>query len=147
VTRPKLSIIRSLDRSLAAIPYERTSVPATWPLPLHVGGFVASTSIARLRGQTTYGGPSMLDHWYRENDALRAKIDDLVDAAAQRVYFDANTVLRLRDEHLAGDDNHIDVLAPITTLESWFQQHIDDGPVNDVTIASETTDTVSPKQD
>jgi asparagine synthase (glutamine-hydrolysing) len=140
VTVPKLRLVRALDTSLARIPYERTGVPPTWPLPLHVGGFVARTSLARLRGEVTYGGPSIADVWYRENETFRETVDDLIWAACDRPYFDADAIRRLRAAHLAGDGNHVGSLAAITTLESWFQQHLDEHPSRRGLTPSPVTD-------
>lgn len=121
----KLALMRQLDADLAAIPYERTSVPPKYPLPVHVAGFVGSVSLARLRSQTTYGGPGMVDEWYRRNEAFQSWLDDLIDDAMDRPLFDADALETARQEHRDRAGNHTDLFSPVTTLERWLQRTID----------------------
>jgi len=125
-TKPKFWLLKALDPALAEIRYERTGLAPKYPWPLQVAGFLGSTALARVRSRTTYGGPGLLDEWYRKNDALREKVDDLVGSACDRGLFDGNRLRELRTEHQLGEGNHIDILAPVTTLESWFRRHVDD---------------------
>nr|WP_233264987.1 asparagine synthase-related protein [Halomarina oriensis] len=125
-SKPKLKLTRLLDQDLASIPYEQTRLPPTYPYPAHIAGFVAATGYNRVVGGMTYGGLSLADEWYRTNPQLRAYVDGLVDDACERDLFDADHLRALRDEHLAGEGNHIFVLAPVTTLEAWIQRYLDD---------------------
>ncbi|WP_424020001.1 asparagine synthase-related protein (plasmid) [Halorientalis pallida] len=117
----KIKLLRSLNTRLARIPYERTSLPPTYPLSVQVAGFVGTTAWRRLTGGKTHGGPGLNDVWYREHDGLRSLIDGLLDDACERPFFDADAIQEYRDAHLAGDGDHISVLAPITTVECWLQ--------------------------
>jgi asparagine synthase (glutamine-hydrolysing) len=125
-TRCKFELIRRLDPELAKIRYERTGLPPTFPFPIHVAGFVGKTALGRLRSDYTYGGRSRLDEWYRTNDALRTRIDDLVEAACERPLFREGTLRDLQRDHHSGDGNHLDLIAPVTTIEQWLQRHDDD---------------------
>ncbi|WP_121823372.1 asparagine synthase-related protein [Halostella salina] len=125
-TKPKFWLLQELHPELAEIRYERTGLPPKYPWPVQVAGFLGSTALARLRARATYGGRGLIDEWYRENDALRAKIDDLIDSACDRELFDGDRLRELQAAHHLGEGNHIDVIAPVTTLESWFRRHVDD---------------------
>lgn len=126
VTKPKLHLTRAAGSDMASVRYERTGVAPKYPYPLHVAGFVATTSLSRLRSGTTYGGQRLPDVWYREHDGLREHLDDLLSGACNRPFLDGSEIRRLRREHLAGEASHMSgVLSPVTTLESWLQQHLD----------------------
>ena len=117
----KIELLRSLNTRLAEIPYERTSLPPTYPLSVQVVGFLGTTAWRRLTGGKTHGGPGLNDVWYREHEGLRSLVDGLLDDACERPFFDADAIQEYRDAHLAGDGDHISVLAPITTIECWLQ--------------------------
>jgi len=125
-TKPKFRLLQSLHPELAEIRYERTGLAPKYPWPVQVAGFLGSTAFARLRARTTYGGRGLIDEWYRENDVLRAKVDDLIESACDRGLFDGDRLRELQAEHHLGEANNIDVLAPVTTLESWFRRHVDE---------------------
>jgi len=124
-TKPKFWLLKRLHPELAEIRYERTGLSPKYPWPLQVAGFVGSTALTRIRSKVTYGGRGLIDEWYRENDALRERIDGLVESACDRELFDGDRLRELRAEHHREEGNHVDVLAPVTTLECWFQRHVD----------------------
>ncbi|WP_160134790.1 asparagine synthase-related protein [Halococcus salsus] len=126
MTRPKHELARELDNGLDRIPYERTGLGPRRPFLAHLAGFVVKTGTARLRSKVAYGGAHEPDIWYREHEGLRERIDDLLRGACDRPWFDADEIRRLRREHLRGEANHMTTsLAAITTLECWFQRHLD----------------------
>jgi asparagine synthase (glutamine-hydrolysing) len=126
VTKPKLHLTRAAGSDMASVRYERTGIAPKYSYPIHVAGFIATTSLGRLRSATTYGGQRLPDVWYREHDGLREHLDDLLSGACDRPFLDASEIRRLRREHLAGEANHMSgVLSSVTTLESWLRQHLD----------------------
>jgi asparagine synthase (glutamine-hydrolysing) len=129
VTRPKLALTRATGKGMAEVRYERTGVAPKYSYPIHVAGFVATTSLGRLRSATTYGGERLPDRWYREHDGLREHLDDLLAGACERPVLNGEEIRRLRREHLAGEANHMTgVLSGVTTLESWLRRHLDCTP-------------------
>jgi asparagine synthase (glutamine-hydrolysing) len=125
VTKPKLALTRAAGEGMAAVRYERTGVAPKHSNPVHVAGFVATTSLGRLRSATAYGGQRLPDLWYREHDGLRARLDDLLAGACERPFLDGEEIRRLRREHLAGEANHMSgVLSGVTTLESWLRNNL-----------------------
>ena len=126
VTKPKIALTRAAGNGMAEVRYERTGVAPKRPYPVHVAGFVATTSLGRLRSATAYGGQRLPDLWYRRHDGLREHLDDLLAGACERPFLDGDEIRRLRREHLAGEGNHMSgVLSGITTLESWLRHTID----------------------
>jgi asparagine synthase (glutamine-hydrolysing) len=126
VTKPKLALTRAAGSGMASVRYERTGVAPKYSYPIHVAGFVATTSLGRLRSATTYGGQRLPDVWYREHDDLRDHLDDLLAGACDRPFLDGSEIRQLRREHLAGEANHMSgVLSSVTTLESWLRQRVD----------------------
>jgi asparagine synthase (glutamine-hydrolysing) len=125
VTRPKLEMIRVLNSELAEIPYERSRLKPTRPFPLHVAGFYLATALSRLKATHTYGGQSMAGEWYRSHDEFRQTLDELLDAACDRQFFDADAVRRVQERHLRGEADEINALSSITTLELWLQRNLD----------------------
>jgi asparagine synthase (glutamine-hydrolysing) len=125
VVKPKLRMIRALDAELSEIPYERSRVKPVHPYPVHVAGFFASTALARLTAQPTYGGKSKAGEWYRTHDAFRERLDGLLDDACDRALFDADSVRKSQRRHLDGEAENIGVLSAITTVELWLQRHFD----------------------
>ena len=121
----KFEFTRALDDGLSDIPYERTKFPPSYPHWLHTVGFVADTGSKRLLGKTAYGGRRMQSRWYESNDRLRALVDGLLDDAATRPVFDADTLQTLRRAHGAGEANNLGPLAAVSTVESWLQQHLE----------------------
>jgi asparagine synthase (glutamine-hydrolysing) len=124
-SRPKLHLVRALNPRLAQITYERTSLSPRWPYYAHVGGFVLGTGLSRLLSKRTHGGTTMADRWYRNNETLREYVDDLLDSACDRPFFDADRIRQLQREHREGIDDHTFVLAPISTAELWIQKYVD----------------------
>jgi asparagine synthase (glutamine-hydrolysing) len=126
ITQPKLGLAQALNPELARIKYERTGVAPVYPYPIQVAGFVATTALARLRSQSTYGGQKLFDEWYRENEDIRSYIDGLIDDACERPLFNADEIRRLQHEHMSGEERHLlSSLSAITTVEQWLQRHID----------------------
>lgn len=127
---PKIELVRRLDSRLADIPYERTKVPPARPMWQHAAGFVVGTSVDRIREHVigdvhTYGGRSMVGEWYRQNRALRERVDDLLDSACERPYFDADEIRRLQLEELTGEAEHMSAISGIITGELWVRKYID----------------------
>jgi asparagine synthase (glutamine-hydrolysing) len=126
VTKPKLALTRAIGDGMASVRYERTGVAPKRSYPLHVAGFIATTSLGRLQSATTYGGQRQPDVWYREHDGLREHLDDLLAGACDRPFLNGSEIRRLRREHLAGEGNHMTgILSSVTTLESWLRQRVD----------------------
>lgn len=125
VVKPKIRMIRSLNSELAAIPYERSRLKPTYPYPLHVIGFFVSTAISQLRSNYTYGGKGLAGEWYRSHEEFQQKINELLDSACDRPFFDADTVRDHQRRHLDGDSEEMNVLSPITTVEIWLQRNLD----------------------
>lgn len=123
--RYKLELVRRLDSGLEHIPYERTGVAPAKPMWQHAAGFVVSTGLDRLRSRPTYGGWTLAGRWYRDCDALRTKVDGLLDAACARPFVDGDVVADLRREHQRGDEDNVKPLACLTTAEHWLQTHLD----------------------
>lgn len=48
----KLEVIRTLDRGLEEIPYDRTRLPPSRPFSFHTAGFVVSELVDRLRSKS-----------------------------------------------------------------------------------------------
>jgi len=125
ITRPKLVMMRLLNDDLASIPYEKTRLPPSYPFLTHVAGFVGTTAWNRLRSTYTYGGPSRLDDWYREDDTFRRFLDGYVDDLCDRSFVDADAVRDLQREHHAEEGHHVGTLAPLTTVEIWLQEVVE----------------------
>jgi asparagine synthase (glutamine-hydrolysing) len=126
MTPAKLALTATLDADLADIRYERTGVAPKHPYPVHVAGFLTTTALTRLAGGTSYGGRSVPDEWYRNHSGVREFIDELLEGACERPFFDGEEIRRLRREHLTGEANHmVTSLAAITTLELWLQRNLD----------------------
>ena len=117
-SKSKLRLSRALNADLAKIPYERTRLPPAYPYYAHVAGFTLNTGVRLLLDQMTHEGRSLGDVWYRTDPDLREYIDDLLGGACDREFFDAETIKRIRREHLAEKENHILTLPPISTVEA-----------------------------
>ncbi|EMA08759.1 asparagine synthase [Haloarcula marismortui ATCC 33800] len=124
-SRGKLELARRLDYGLNGIPYERTKMSPSRPLWLHVVGFVADTATKRLLGKNAYGGRRLQEMWYEEHNEMRAMIDGLLDDACERAVFDADAIEDLRTAHQNGEANNLGPLAALSTVERWFQLHLD----------------------
>jgi asparagine synthase (glutamine-hydrolysing) len=124
-SRGKLELARRLDYGLNGIDYERTKMPPSRPHWLHVVGFVADTATKRLLGKHAYGGRRLQEAWYEDHDEMRSLIDGLLDDAAERAVFDADAIADLRASHERGDANNLGPLAALSTVERWFQLHLD----------------------
>jgi asparagine synthase (glutamine-hydrolysing) len=111
---------------MASVRSERTGVAPKRSYPVHVAGFVATTSLRRLRSETVYGGQRLPDAWYREHDVLREHLDGLLAGACNRPLLDESEIRRLRREHLGGEANYMtSVLSSTTTLKSWLRRQVD----------------------
>lgn len=125
VVKPKIEMAKHLDSELAAIPYERSRLKPTTPYPLHVLGFFASTALAQLRSERTYGREGTAGRWYRQHGGLRATIDRLVADATDRDLFDGDTLRDLQRRQRTGDSDEITTIAAVTTVEQWLQDNLD----------------------
>jgi len=125
VVKPKIQMMRALNADLADIPYERSRLKPARPYPLHVAGFYASTALAQLRGQPTYGGKSMAGEWYRNHDGVRERLNGLIDDACDRPFLDADAVEECRRRHLEGESGEMNTLSSVTTLELWMRNTLD----------------------
>lgn len=124
-SRAKLELIRRIDRSLADVPYERTKVKPSWPYEAHVAGFIGNVILGRLRSKPTYGNGELADFWIRdEHTRVHERVTELVQNARSRDIFDGDVLQDLYARHMDGANNS-PMLAQVTTLEYWFQQHID----------------------
>lgn len=137
----KLAVVRELDRGIEDVTYERTNTAPSRPLALHTARHFATSALPNsdakagsrplifsadlLQGVFGSGSYSMYGAWYRDHDELRDLISDLVEAACERDFFDASTLRELDREHRAGERDNIGVIAVVTTVESWLQQHVD----------------------
>jgi hypothetical protein len=52
-------------------------------------------------------------------------VDDLLDDAMERPFFDTDALSSLRERHHAGEGNHVDPIAKATTVEAWLQAYLD----------------------
>jgi asparagine synthase (glutamine-hydrolysing) len=125
-SRPKLRLIRSLDAELAAIPYQRTRLPPSYPYPAHIASYVVTNGFDYLRGESVLGGATNADEWLRDHPGMRELIGGYVDDACERPLFEGDAVRELHDEHLREVGNHSGLIAAITTLEMWLQRRFDD---------------------
>ncbi|WP_115865054.1 asparagine synthase-related protein [Halorussus litoreus] len=124
-TRAKLALCRRITPDLADVTYERTKLDPSMPYPLHVAGFFANVLVGRLRSKPTYGGPQLADFWIRNRESrVHERVVDLLDDASRRALFDADAVREVFDEHMHGANNG-GLIAQITTLEHWIQNHVD----------------------
>lgn len=121
----KLELCRRISPELADVTYERTKVSPSKPYPLHAAGFVGNVVLNRLRQKPTYGSGSLQDFWIRDTDTeIHRRVRALVDDATDRDLFDADAVTSVFDEHMSGANNAA-MLAQITTIEYWLQEHLD----------------------
>jgi asparagine synthase (glutamine-hydrolysing) len=124
-SRAKLELIRRINPDLADVTYERTKLKPSWPYPLHIAGFVGNVVTGRLRSKSTYGTSQLADWWIRDSETkVHRYVRELVDDAASRPLFDGDAVREVFDDHMDGANN-APMLAQITTLEYWIQNHLD----------------------
>jgi asparagine synthase (glutamine-hydrolysing) len=124
-SRAKLELCRRINPSLADITYERTKTKPKRPYPQHVIGFVANVIINRMLGNPTYGKESLSDIWLRDTSTeLHDRVSELVETACSRPIFNDDVVEEKYEQHMDGENN-VSILAKITTIEYWLQQHID----------------------
>lgn len=124
-SRAKLAVIRRLDESLADVTYERTKVKPSWPYYAHVLGFLGNVAAGHLRSKPTYGNGELADGWIRDRGTLvHEKVTELLHDARSRELFDGDVLRDLYDDHMNGANNS-PMLAQVTTLEYWFQEHLD----------------------
>ena len=121
VSELKLELIRRVNNGLESIPYERTGVSPRRPLWLHT----LSQRYKSIK-QRIDGSNPMYAQWYRENDALRDAVDGWLDDAKERPVFDADAIEERRRRHLAGEQNNIQSLSVVSTVEIWLQNFVDD---------------------
>jgi asparagine synthase (glutamine-hydrolysing) len=126
-TKPKLDLVGAIDPSLTDIPYERTLVAPKYPLWAHTAGFVLASLLKKRKFDEQFGGGRLPDEWYRTHAEFRERIDELLDRACERSFFDGEEIRRLRREHLAGEDHHVNTtLAAVSTVELWIGTYVDD---------------------
>lgn len=124
-TRAKLALCRRVAPELSNVTYERTKVRPSLPYPLHVLGFVTNVAVGRLRSEPTYGSGQLSDFWIRdESTRLHDRVVTLLDDARRRELFDADAVSEVYTDHMSGTNN-AGLIARITTLEHWLQEHVD----------------------
>lgn len=123
VPKIKLEVMRELDNEATRVPYRRSMVDPDRPLWQHVAGF-----FARETGEKLLRSPHRpyLDA-YREQRVVRRFLNDLLDDAKRRAFFDANEITRLQNQVLSGDSSDITPVAAITGVEHWIQTYLDDG--------------------
>lgn len=122
----KLDLTREIGHGMEDIPYERTKMAPERPLWQHATGFVVSTSIQRLLGTTAYGGRRMQSVWSISNDDLRSHLVGLMEDAADREFFDGDTVRGITEEHFeTQEEDHIGAVSGLTTVEQWLQSNYD----------------------
>lgn len=120
----KLKLIRMLNNGVEDIPYERTKIAPRHPMAVHAARAVIDRLPAFLKQKKTGSGScTKYDTWYRENEALREAVDGYVEDAKQRDYFNAEEIGRLREAHLDGRENNVEILAAVTTTEVWLQRN------------------------
>jgi asparagine synthase (glutamine-hydrolysing) len=121
----KLELCRRISPELSDITYERTKVKPDRPYPLHVGGFVGNVVVNRLRSKATYANGQLQDFWIRDTDTyIHRRVTELINDAKERDLFDADTVETIYSDHMDGENN-ASLLAQITTIEYWVQEHLD----------------------
>lgn len=128
-TRIKFELIRKLDDGLDEIDYQLTGLPPTYPQWVQTIGM--GIKELRKRLEPSFGvrdwlrAPDIYGDWYRNDPEMRRYLNDLLDGARTRPYFDEDAVSEVRDAHLADEANHTNTIAAITTVESWRRQHLD----------------------
>lgn len=121
----KLGLAREMNRGLELIPYERTGVAPSRPLWQHAVGFVVTTALDRLRGETTYGGGTLAGQWYRNHDGLREWTNARLDEVCDRPWVDDAAIRDLQYRHLDGEGDRSNPLSCLTTMERWIQTALD----------------------
>jgi asparagine synthase (glutamine-hydrolysing) len=119
VSRIKLEAVRGLGQGLETVPYERTGVSPARPFWLHVLGAGAKELSSSLRPSP----PSGYLERYLTDSRVQSFIDNLVDDAGTRSFFNADALDSLRDNVDSGR-NMIPVAA-VVGLELWLQHHVD----------------------
>lgn len=121
----KLELCRRIAPELSNIMYERTKIRPDYPYPIHVGGFVGNVVINRLRSKATYANGQLQDFWIRDTSSyVHRRVTELINDAVERDIFDADAVEAIYTDHMNGE-NSASLLAQVTTLEYWIQQHLD----------------------
>ncbi|WP_246999268.1 asparagine synthase-related protein [Halosolutus gelatinilyticus] len=117
----KLRVTRELGAGLDEIPYQRTGVAPSRSYWLHTAGFVGKQLANRLTSDSP--GPYLAQ--YRRSERVRSFVDELVDDARDRPFFDGDELLALRDRIRSGKSDNLTPLAAVTGLERWLQRHVD----------------------
>ena len=121
----KLELCRRVSPELAEITYERTKLKPSLPYPLHATGFVGNVLVNKARRKPTYASGQLPDFWIRNTDTdIHQRIAALIADASDRDLFAGGAVEELFEQHMAGANN-ASMLAKITTLERWIQEHLD----------------------
>jgi asparagine synthase (glutamine-hydrolysing) len=124
-SRAKLELCRRIAPETTDVTYERTKVSPGRAYPFHVAGFVGNVVVNRLRGKATYGSGSLADFWIRDRETgVHGFVAGRIDDACDRPLFDGDAVRAAYESHMDGA-NKAALLARITTLEQWFQTHLD----------------------
>lgn len=117
----KREVTLHLDSGIEDVPYERTGLAPSRPLPLHDAAYVAK----QLRWHLLTGRPRQLSDWVREHDAARNQTERWLTAARDRSLFDGDAIETLREEHFSGEANHFGLLSSIVDVEVWLEQTLD----------------------
>ena len=118
----KLELVQHHGGDIARVPYERTGVPPARSIWRHDASKL-SDLLDDFLGRSE--DATMFDQWYRESEALRETVDDLLDDAMVCPFFHADALASLRERHQRGEGNHIDPIAKVTTVEAWLQAYLD----------------------
>jgi asparagine synthase (glutamine-hydrolysing) len=121
----KLELCRRISPELAGITYERTKLKPSLPYPVHAAGFVGNVLVNKIRQKPTYASGQLQDFWIRDTGTyLHQRVANLIGDAGDRDLFAEDAVKNLFEEHMTGANN-ASMLAKITTLEYWIQEHLD----------------------
>ncbi len=124
VTRPKLELMRRLSPELSDVPYERTLVSPNRPYPAHVLGY-GINKVRQKAGELVRSSPGVPGTWFRSDPEFRARIDELLEGAASREFFDAEAVHRLREGLRRDGEPEVWPIGAVTTVELWLRRHFD----------------------
>jgi asparagine synthase (glutamine-hydrolysing) len=114
-SRMKLELTREIDSGGERFPYEMTQLRPTRHYRAHNVAFFLRTA-----GRRALVSRSVSD-WYRHDDRFRERIDDLLDAAAERPVFDADAVEAVGEGHRRGEDDYIFPISGVTTVELFLR--------------------------
>jgi hypothetical protein len=117
----RLQVARRVADDAASVPCERTNVAPRFPLSFHA----ASTAVDALSDRTSPPDTCPMGRWYRRHAGVRQFVDGLFDDECDRGPSDDAAVRDRQEAHLRGDDDALESLAAITTVELWCQRIFD----------------------